>query len=136
MPRSWAGKRVFQSTCLREARRTTCLSRFQKDYFNPRAYVRHDQPHGPSRTRPPDFNPRAYVRHDLGVRADQRGVFYFNPRAYVRHDQTNSHIPSYRRYFNPRAYVRHDYEGWEDLTAAPFQSTCLREARPCNSNTI
>jgi len=32
----------FQSTCLREARRSCCDDRRRAGYFNPRAYVRHD----------------------------------------------------------------------------------------------
>ena len=32
--------------------------------------------------------------------------------------------------FNPRAYVRHDVRTGGDADADPFQSTCLREARP------
>ena len=54
------------------------------------------------------FNPRAYVRHDEGMTARQRGAVHFNPRAYVRHDGEKTRIGAAEQYFNPRAYVRHD----------------------------
>jgi len=33
---------IFQSTCLREARQQGLERYVRRDYFNPRAYVRHD----------------------------------------------------------------------------------------------
>jgi len=75
------------------------------------------------------FNPRAYVRHDeRGLRRDPHRSD-FNPRAYVRHDLPPSHRPSTVTNFNPRAYVRHDSLQGEGDDNQVFQSTCLREAR-------
>ena len=99
----------FQSTCLREARHPRNNVLHTAVYFNPRAYVRHDEPDLDTsnyvyefqstclrearpaerlqQLRPRYFNPRAYVRHDIApLRTDNRGPD-FNPRAYVRHDQ-------------------------------------------------
>ncbi len=36
-------------------------------YFNPRAYVRHDRLSSRSSPNSSNFNPRAYVRHDPGA---------------------------------------------------------------------
>ena len=60
-------------------------------------------------------------------------VNYFNPRSYVRNDfnDVNSNINVYD--FNPRSYVRNDLNTLYSLFLIyKFQSTFLREERPCN----
>ena len=66
---------LFQSTCLREARRgITTSSASRVRYFNPRAYVRHDCMRLEGVMVVCHFNPRAYVRHDLCDRSAVRRV--------------------------------------------------------------
>ncbi len=96
----------FQSTCLREARRSCSCGGLISTYFNPRAYVRHD-------------DPAHFVRDLLG----------FQSTCLREARQRCASRVSMPANFNPRAYVRHDFHAFCVRTAALFQSTCLREAR-------
>ena len=97
---------LFQSTCLREARRNLSRSAGPSSYFNPRAYVRHDARFQVLRHRVPF--------QSTCLREARR------PRRDLRQPLRN---------FNPRAYVRHDPDVWVVGREVVFQSTCLREAR-------
>ena len=55
---------LFQSTCLREARRFFVPVCRSMRHFNPRACVRHDRTLPGRLSGDSDFNPRACVRHD------------------------------------------------------------------------
>jgi len=68
------GTTTFQSTCLREARPRGCPAPQHPGDFNPRAYVRHDWSAEVQEAIEADFNPRAYVRHDVGDPEDEGGV--------------------------------------------------------------
>ena len=125
-PKAWPG---FQSTCLREARPPCTSCKAFCSYFNPRAYVRHDSHLGSRSLGGSHFNPRAYVRHDRSCRCPAPRRPHFNPRAYVRHDSLCTPGRSSRCNFNPRAYVRHDLMASNIHMGTLFQSTCLREAR-------
>ena len=100
------------------------------DYFNPRAYTRHDYVMRAVLDEFANFNPRAYTRHDRVLVKSISPPSYFNPRAYTRHDDTPVFLVLGRRNFNPRAYTRHD-SGMapQDHAGNQFQSTCLHEAR-------
>jgi len=74
------------------------------------------------------FNPRAYVRHD-GDGSDEGVLLKFQSTC-LREARRRACTPdTYRSNFNPRAYVRHDIAAPMFSQAAIFQSTCLREAR-------
>ncbi len=128
---------LFQSTCLREARRIRSGGlRIGSRYFNPRAYVRHDSMTTPPRSSAPsDFNPRAYVRHDIH---DLRPVAFSKFQSTCLREARQERLQRRRgglRNFNPRAYVRHDLTSSVSSGISAFQSTCLREARPrCRSS--
>ena len=98
----------FQSTYLYKVRLGESGYGYVKVSFNPRTYIRYDNPFSQTSDSFLCFNPRTYIRYDRRFSPDMFSSLGFNPRTYIRYDRMKADRLRLMLSFNPRTYIRYD----------------------------